>query len=176
MELEEQQKVLENTKKNMLVSASAGSGKTYIMIKYIQNLICNQQVPVSDILVLTFTKAAATQMKDRLTQSLKQCGQSEFILQQLDAISTANICTIHAFCDKCLKKYANLLGLNENFSIADEADSLKLHNQAFTQTCTQLEDDEDFEDVLTAFKNNKQKLSEILQQLEKWFKGQPKAV
>ena len=72
MEIKEQDKVLENDKKNMLVSASAGSGKTYVMIKYLSKLICDDKIPISHFLVLTFTKAAASQMKDKLLQSLKE--------------------------------------------------------------------------------------------------------
>ena len=62
-EIPEQQEVLKNTKKNMLVSASAGSGKTYVMIEYVTNLVCDKKIPVKKLLVLTFTKAAATEMK-----------------------------------------------------------------------------------------------------------------
>ena len=62
MQLEEQERVLNNTSKNMLVSASAGSGKTYIMIKYICKLVCEEKIPLDNFLVLTFTKAAAAQM------------------------------------------------------------------------------------------------------------------
>ena len=59
----EQEKVLENDKKQMLVSASAGSGKTFVMIKYITKLVCEDDISVKDIVVLTFTKAAAGEMK-----------------------------------------------------------------------------------------------------------------
>ena len=134
MIIEEQERVLANDKKNMMISASAGSGKTYIMIKYIAKLICEKRIPVKDFLVLTFTKAAATEMKERLQKALKEQPEDEFIIDQLDALSTANISTIHSFCEKCIKKYANLLDLSENFQIADENISQKIRNSAFHQT------------------------------------------
>ena len=59
--IQEQVDVLNNDKKNMLVSASAGSGKTFIMIKYITQLVVEKKIPVSQLLVLTFTKAAANE-------------------------------------------------------------------------------------------------------------------
>ena len=131
MIIQEQEEVLLNDKKNMLVSASAGSGKTYIMIKYITKLICENRIPVKDLLVLTFTKAAATEMKERLQKSLKEMGNDDFVIEQIDTLSVANISTIHSFCEKNIKKYANLLGISENFSIADENLSQKIRQNAF---------------------------------------------
>ena len=67
---EEQQKILNNDKKKLIVSASAGSGKTFVVIEYLIKLICQQRVPISRMLVLTFTKAAAGEMKTRLTKAI----------------------------------------------------------------------------------------------------------
>ncbi len=172
MKIEEQDKVLENNKKRMLVSASAGSGKTYIMMKYITFLICEKRVPVKKFLVLTFTKAAATQMKERLLKNLKEKQKEnpndEFLTEQIDALSTANISTIHAFCEKFLKKYANLLSLGENFSVVDEDVSLLLRRRAFEAACKRLEEErlQDFAELFSSFKNDKQKLCDIVMQLE----------
>ena len=130
MEIEEQNRVLENDKKNMLVSASAGSGKTYVMIKYITKLVCEKKIPINEFLILTFTKAAATEMKERLKKNLKEQEITPFILEQIDNLSTANISTIDAFCEKCLKKYANLLQINENFDVLDENSAQKLKKDA----------------------------------------------
>lgn len=167
-EIEEQTRVLENDKKRMLVSASAGSGKTFVMIKYITNLVCRKKVPVDKLLVLTFTKAAATEMKTRLQKSLKAEEKDEFIIKQLDALSTANISTIHAFCEKTIKKYANLLDLNENFSIADESVSQKIRQDAFTLAINQLQKEkpETYELIFGAYKNNRDKVQSIVFEIE----------
>ena len=168
MEIKEQDRVLENDKKNMLVSASAGSGKTYIMIKYISQLICENKVPIKDFLVLTFTKAAATEMKERLQKRLKEQGQNDFVIEQIDALSTANISTIHAFCEKCIKKYANLLGISENFEIADENSSQKLRQNAFEDAFEkyQTEFALESEELLAFYKNDKSKIKNILLEIE----------
>lgn len=167
-EIEEQTRVLENDKKRMLVSASAGSGKTFVMIKYITNLVCRKKVPVDKLLVLTFTKAAATEMKTRLQKSLKAEEKDEFIIKQLDALSTANISTIHAFCEKTIKKYANLLDLDENFSIADESVSQKIRQDAFTLAINQLQKEkpETYELIFSAYKNNRDKVQSIVFEIE----------
>ncbi len=167
-EIEEQTRVLENDKKRMLVSASAGSGKTFVMIKYITNLVCRKKVPVENLLVLTFTKAAATEMKTRLQKSLKAEEKNEFIIQQLDSLSTANISTIHAFCEKAIKKYANLLNLDENFSIADESVSQKLRQDAFEIALKKLQSEESdvYEFIMSSYKNNHNKVQSIVLEIE----------
>lgn len=168
MKIEEQDKVLENDKKNMLVSASAGSGKTYVMIKYITKLICENKVPVNNLLILTFTKAAASEMKERLQKKLKEFGHDEYIVDQLDAMSTANISTIHSFCEKSIKKYANLLGINNNFSVADESVSQSLKQAAFEKAFKKfnVEHLEEHNHLMSAYKNDKQKIKHILFEIE----------
>lgn len=168
MYIEEQEKVLQNQNKNMLVSASAGSGKTYIMIKYISKLICEKKVPVKDLLVLTFTKVAAAEMKERLTKSLKEYGNEDFIVEQIDALSVSNISTIHSFCEKYLKKYANLLGLNENFEVADENVSQRIRQNAFAKALKSFYEEcqTDYIELVSSFKNDYQKIKLIIFELE----------
>ena len=169
MELEEQQEVLNNTKKRLLVSASAGSGKTYVMIKYICKLIVEEKVPVSSLLVLTFTRSAATQMKERLIKNLKEQPMNEFLLEQLDAVSTANICTIHSFCERALKKYASTLNLNENFSLLDENLAKSFKERAFDYAIKQFENNfpEDYAYISGCYKNSKNKIRDIIFEIEK---------
>lgn len=159
--ISEQQNVLENDKKNMIVSASAGSGKTFVMIKYITRLVCEKHIPIENILVLTFTKSAAAQMKDRLFEELKKQGKSQFIIEQLDALSTANISTIDSFCEKMLKKYAYFLNLNQNFKILDENDAAKLKNLAFSRAYDEFEKTEEFRPLQLAFRGKKDNLANI---------------
>lgn len=153
----------------MLVSASAGSGKTYIMIKYLSKLICEDKVPIKDFLVLTFTKAAANEMKERLEKKLKEYGDSKYVIEQLDALSTSNISTIHSFCEKCIKKYANLLNLSENFTIADENMSQKIRQNAFELALKefQKEFEKDYQSLIATYKNDRNKIKEIIFEIEK---------
>lgn len=168
MRIEEQERVLLNDKKNMLVSASAGSGKTYIMIKYITQLITEKHIPVKNFLVLTFTKAAATEMKERLQKNLMELDPDDFVIEQIDELSVSNISTIHAFCEKMLKKYANLLKLNENFAIADENLSQKIKQQAFEKALKKFYDSnlEDYMEMMFSFKNEKNKIRDIVYEID----------
>lgn len=131
MEIKEQEAVLSFDKRNLIVSASAGSGKTYILIKLITKLICEKRVPIRKLLILTFTKNASVEMKERLLKNLKGIKNvDDFILKQIDDLSVSNISTIHSYCEHCLKKYANILKLKENFTLADENLSYKLKKEA----------------------------------------------
>lgn len=167
--IDEQKQVLQNDKKNMLVSASAGSGKTFIMIEYITSLVKDMQLPISEIVVLTFTKAAAGEMKERLVRSLRGCERSQFIIEQIDALSTANISTIDSYCEKMLKKYANLLGLNESFSVADENISQKIKQDAFERAFSDFYKNEqnDFSTIVEYYKNDKNQVKNIIFEIEK---------
>lgn len=116
----QQEEVLQTTGFNQIVSASAGSGKTTIMIKKILNILDTKRISIKNILVLTYTKAAATEMKQRLERELSLLQEDDFYKQQLDDLSLADITTFHAFYQKLVKKYFYLLNISANFSIADE--------------------------------------------------------
>ncbi len=166
--IQEQVDVLNNDKKNMLVSASAGSGKTFIMIKYITQLVVEKKIPVSQLLVLTFTKAAANEMKERLVRSLKECGKSEFIIEQIDSLPTANISTIDSYCEKMIKKHANLIGISENFSIVDENYAQNIRNRAFENAFKEFENNnyEQYLVLIDYYKNSKERIKNILFEIE----------
>ena len=115
---------LNNKDKNMLVSASSGSGKTTIMIERIVMLIINKVVSIDNILVTTFTNAAALDMKSklirRLTDELNTSKDKRYLLEQLDLAESAKICTLHSFCADLIKKYYYTVGVDSAFSIMEE--------------------------------------------------------
>ena len=161
MEIEEQTSVLKFNKKNLIVSASAGSGKTYILIKLITKLIAEKKVPIKKLLILTFTKNASIEMKERLLKNLKEIeNPSDFILRQIDDLSVSNISTIHSYCEHSLKKYANILKLNENFTLADENLSLKLKGEAFFDCLKKWKKEDEFFDLFQTF--GEKKLFELI--------------
>ena len=115
---EEQRKILENDRKKLIVSASAGSGKTFVVIEYLIDLICNKKIPVSRLLVLTFTKAAAGEMKTRLFKAILEEKATPFLLEQLDDISISDISTIDAFCEKIIKRHIDKLDIDNNLNLS----------------------------------------------------------
>lgn len=102
---EEQKQVIEETDKNLLVSASAGSGKTTVMIEKIARLITEKQVPVSNFLVVTFTRTSASDMKKKLIDRLLSAEPTDFLLEQISDVESSDISTLHVFCSRLIQTY-----------------------------------------------------------------------
>ena len=96
---------------NIIVSASAGSGKTHVVITRIIRLITEENVSVNEILAVTFTNLAASEMKDKLKTAIinkiNETGDTR-LKKELDEVATSDISTIHSFCLNLLKKYFDL--------------------------------------------------------------------
>ena len=109
---------------DLLISAGAGSGKTAVLVERIIQKILIDQIQVDELLVLTFTEAAAAEMKQRIRSRIEQelGTQPDNLLlsAQLNKISSANISTFHAFCNKLIRRYYYLLQLDPVFKIADD--------------------------------------------------------
>lgn len=125
---EEQQKVINTRQRNLLVSAAAGSGKTAVLVQRIIEMITDQKTPtpVSDFLVVTFTNAAAAEMRERignaLYKAIEEAPENLYLQQQLTMLPSAHIMTLHAFCLKVIRNYFYEIDLDPGFSIGDEAD------------------------------------------------------
>ena len=102
---EEQKQVLLEKDKNILVSAAAGSGKTTVMIEKIVRLMLEHRVSIENFLVLTFTKASAEDMKNKLIERLSCESMSPFVLEQIDNIPVCDVSNLHSFCARLLKSY-----------------------------------------------------------------------
>lgn len=114
-----QLKAIETKEKNILVSASAGSGKTTVLIARLMDLVMKDHVSIDSILAMTFTEAAANEMKKRLAAELQNALKTAtteeeiaYITRQLTSIQTAHISTIHSFCLSIIQEYYYILGLD----------------------------------------------------------------
>ena len=123
-------------KGNLLVSAAAGAGKTAVMTERIARLIA-QGTSVRELLVVTFTNAAAAEMKQRIEQRLTELADMErdetVRLRLYDAasdIGSASISTIHSFCGDVLRHNPHLVGLDPSFRTADEAEAALMRAEA----------------------------------------------
>lgn len=111
---------------SVLVSAAAGSGKTAVLVERVAQRVCDTRnpCPVDELLVVTFTQAAAAEMKDRISARLAQLLEAEpenrFLLRQQMLLPSAEICTIDKFCNTLVKRNYSKLGITPDFRILDE--------------------------------------------------------
>ncbi len=129
----------------VLVSASAGSGKTFVMIEKIIALILRGEAETSSVLAVTFTNLAAGEMKERLRAALVERINAETdaaararLKAQLGEIATADICTVHAFCTNVIRRYFYESDVAGNFRVADESEASKLRLRAVDLTFDRL--------------------------------------
>lgn len=131
---EEQKKVIDVRNKNVLVSAAAGSGKTAVLVERILSLVCGEgedekPLDVDRLLVVTFTKAAAAEMRERvglaLEKRLEADPENEHLQKQQTLIHSAQITTIDSFCQYVIRNYFHQIDLDPVFRIGDEGE-LKL--------------------------------------------------
>ena len=141
---EEQKKTIETRGKNVLVSAAAGSGKTTVLTERILRLVTEDHVQLKDLLVVTFTEAAASEMKSRIAAALTEVSEKNpFAEDQLRQLGAARIMTFHAFCLTVIKRYYYMIGLDPSFSIADEKRAEALREEAADEVFASSFADED---------------------------------
>lgn len=159
MKLTEEQLAAIESRGKVIVSASAGSGKTFVMIEKLANAVLNG-ADLDEILAVTFTKKAAAQMKEKLRKVLvsriESAGENRDRLKvQLSKISTADVSTIHSFCARLLRKYFYALGINSDFEVisSDDAVARELKKRAMDAVFEELyeSDDRDFKILLKCF-------------------------
>lgn len=127
-----QRKVIDVRNRNVLVSAAAGSGKTAVLVERIISMISEGEHPadIDRLLVVTFTNAAASQMRERIekavNEKVKQQPGNAHLLKQKTLIYGAKITTIHSFCLSVIRSYFNLIDLDPGFRMADDAELLLL--------------------------------------------------
>ncbi|MGN0812917.1 MAG: UvrD-helicase domain-containing protein [Candidatus Coproplasma sp.] len=138
MALTNEQKAAIEARKKVMVSASAGAGKTTVMIKRLVDIICEGE-DLDSVLCVTFTKKAAAQMKDKLRSELvKRLNTADeklrkHLREQLSKINTADISTIDSFCSRLVKTYFYELQVDSSFEVvADEAERAELKDAAMS--------------------------------------------
>lgn len=144
---------------NLIVSAAAGAGKTAVLTERLCSLVAGG-VPVDRLLVLTFTRAAAAEMKQRISDRLQRAveeaedaAQRAYLLAQAAAVGSAYICTIDAFCTRIIRRHGHVLGLSASLRVADEIELAVLAANAKDATLAALaaEEGETLSALLAAF-------------------------
>ena len=180
---EEQLEAITDQNHNLLVSASAGSGKTTVMIERIFRLITEKRVPITKFLVVTFTKNSASDMKKKLITKLSDNTEDDFVLEQIDDVAVSDISNLHSFCSRLISTYFYEAGVDPAYHIIDDREAIGLKNRALTKLFEQKQNENDtsFFELFDIFqkKRNDFKLKEIIMQFnnilnshldgKKWF-------
>ena len=144
---------------NLLVSAAAGSGKTKVLVDRLMAYLCDPEDPanIDDFLIITYTKAAASELRGKISSELSQrlAAQPEnrHLQKQMQRIYLAKISTVHAFCGDLLREFACTLGLPGDFRVAEENEMAELRQQALDATLEEAYQKIDQEAALQAFVN-----------------------
>lgn len=141
----QQLNAIETRNKNLLVSAAAGSGKTAVLVERIIRLVAEERVPIDQMLIVTFTNAAAGEMKERIQKNLQRIRKQylqeqdqekidktfiEFLGRQIQNVPRASISTVHSFCIQVLRDYFAEAGIDPAFKLLNESYGEILKNQA----------------------------------------------
>jgi len=131
---DEQEQAIQTRGKNVLVSAGAGSGKTTVLVARVMSMLTAPDDPadVGSLLIMTFTRAAAAQMRDKIykgvRKALKDDPSNEHLRRQLIAVHNAPICTIDSLCMDIVRNNFQLCDIDPLFRIADESETAILRS------------------------------------------------
>ena len=134
----EQEEAIIDRNKNLLVSASAGSGKTAVMTQRIVDLVV-EGTPISKFLIVTFTNASAQEMKTRIVSKLLKLPQNEYILEQIDSIPTCDISDLHSFYSRLISTYFYEVEIDPSYHIIDDVESAYFKDKAISRLFEQKE-------------------------------------
>jgi ATP-dependent helicase/nuclease subunit A len=179
----EQQKVIDLRNRNILVSAAAGSGKTAVLVERIVKIITNKNHPVDidHLLIVTFTNAAAAEMRERIGNAIEKALDEqpgdEHLLRQLTLIHNAQITTIDSFCLYVVRNHFHEIDLEPNFRIGDEGELKLLREDVLGKVLEQNyeEPSEAFSDFVEGYASGRTDaaLNEMILQLYEFSRSYP---
>lgn len=136
---EDQLKAINTDHCDLLVAAAAGSGKTAVLVQRIISKVTSRENPIDidNLLVVTFTNAAAAEMRERIgeaiTKELDQNPDSRQLLRQMTLLQKASITTVHSFCLDVIRNNFHIIHIDPNFRIGDETEGMLLRREAMDE-------------------------------------------
>lgn len=179
----EQLSAIETSGCDLLVAAAAGAGKTAVLVERIIRKIIDESNPIDidNMLIVTFTNAAASEMRERIGEALgkelEKKPESQKLQRQMLLLNKASITTIHSFCMDVVKNNFHMLDLDPNFRIADETESVLLKMETLEELFEQKyeEEDENFIYLLDRYGGNKddKKLQDMILDIFEFVQSSP---
>jgi len=177
----EQTQAINENGNNILVAAAAGSGKTAVLVERIINKIVNEKMDINKILVVTFTKAAASEMRGRILSAIyreiEKDEENQHIKKQVTLIQKANICTIDAFCLEIVKNKFFEIGISPNLKIAENTEIEILKQETLEDVFEEKYENEDKDfsylvDIYTGYRGD-EKLKDIILRIYEYIQSTP---
>lgn len=177
----EQSKAIETRNKNILVAAAAGSGKTAVLVERIIRFILEEHVDLDKLLVVTFTNAAASQMREKILEAiykkLEENPENQELQRQIVLMNKASISTIHSFCLEVIRNYFYEIDISANFRIGDSAEIELLKQDAILELFEEKYEaqDEKFQKLLDCYTDyhGDEQLQEIVLKTYEFIQSSP---
>lgn len=168
----DQQEIIEARDSNILVSAAAGSGKTAVLIERIYQRIMDSQAPVDvdRFVIVTFTQAAAAQMRDRLRGRLEEALENKpddvYLQRQIQLLGSAHISTVHSFCGYVIQNYFHRIGIDPSYRQGTESELALIRKEVLSELLEEKyeEGEESFESLaeMNMFNRSDEKMEEMV--------------
>ncbi|TCO68251.1 helicase-exonuclease AddAB subunit AddA [Marinisporobacter balticus] len=134
----DQQNAIDARESNLLIAAAAGSGKTAVLVERIIQLIIKDKIDIDRLLIVTFTNAAAGEMRERIGAAIlkeleKKDKNEEHLRKQINLLNRASISTLHSFCINVVRKYFHLIDIDPNFRIGDGTETSIMKAEALEE-------------------------------------------
>ena len=177
----EQLQAIEENGKNILVAAAAGSGKTAVLVERIINKIINEKIDIDKMLIVTFTNAAASEMRERIMERiykyLDENPNDEHMQKQIILMGKSNICTIHSFCLEVIKNNFYEIDVSPNFRIGNQTEIELLMQDVLEDIFEEKYQNEDsaFLQLINTYTNytNDEPLKQIILKIYKYIGSSP---
>ena len=166
---------------NILVAAAAGSGKTAVLVERIINKVINEKIDIDKILVVTFTNAAASEMRERILDAiykrLEEERDNSHLQRQINLLNKASISTIHAFCLDVIRNNFFEIDTSANFRVGDTTEVELIKQEVIEDLFEQKyeEENKEFLNLIETYTNyrNDDKLKEIVLDIYKFIQSTP---
>jgi len=172
----EQQSAIDAKNRELLVSAAAGSGKTAVLVRRILHLIRDEGYSIDRMLVVTYTRAAAAELRDRLETAMRDAALNDpAMARQAELVGQSQISTIHSYCQKVIREHFRFCRIDPQFRLGDERTLQGLYRDAMEETLDALYLRAKTEDELAALlhKLPERQLTQVMEQVYAFLLSRP---
>ena len=177
----EQKQAIEKKGTNLLVAAAAGSGKTAVLVERIIHKIIDEKMDIDKMLVVTFTNAAASEMRERILEAIykkiEENPEDIHMQRQITLLNKASICTIHSFCLDVIRNYFYEINIPANFQIGSSAEMELLKQETLEELLEEkyINKDEEFLQLIDTYANYRgdENLKELILKIDNQIQSSP---